>query len=229
MTAPAPELLPCPFCGSTNLKSGGDDKFVGTRCVDCEASGPNHYGKTDWNTRQAASVGAEVARSEVLIEELTAVQIAFGQATTQTEIDPERRWQAIKLVTEFLGKLRLSHGAAQKSEVRSREAIARIVDHDAWELYDNANTLTKMQKPISLWRIEPSLAKADAILTLSAAQASPVQAWQRRNIGPDGSPFSNWYLTEDKPTPENMKFDGYLSYEYRPLYAGPALPSAECK
>lgn len=41
------------------------------------------------------------------LDELTEVQIAFGVATTQTEIDPEQRWQAIKLVSEYLGKLRL--------------------------------------------------------------------------------------------------------------------------
>lgn len=42
----------CPFCGGSNLESGGDDKFVGVRCLDCEATGPNHYitGR-DWNTR----------------------------------------------------------------------------------------------------------------------------------------------------------------------------------
>jgi hypothetical protein len=45
-------------------------------------------------------------------------------------------------------------------------------------------------------------------------------AWQRRNIGPDGTPWSSWYMADDEPTPENMKWDGYLSYEYRPLYAG---------
>lgn len=45
-----------------------------------------------------------------------------------------------------------------------RELIARIIDPEAWLLYDNTNEMTKMQKPVSLWRIEPSLAKADAIV-----------------------------------------------------------------
>ena len=27
-------LEPCPFCHSTRLESGGDDKFVGVRCLD---------------------------------------------------------------------------------------------------------------------------------------------------------------------------------------------------
>ena len=44
MTNPQDEqLLPCPFCGGTNLKEGGDDKIVGTWCEDCEACGPNGY------------------------------------------------------------------------------------------------------------------------------------------------------------------------------------------
>lgn len=49
-------LAPCPFCGGEHLESGGDDKFVGVRCLDCEASGPNHYitGR-EWNARHLAS------------------------------------------------------------------------------------------------------------------------------------------------------------------------------
>lgn len=46
-------LLPCPFCGGTDLKSGGDDKIVGTWCLTCEATGPNEYGKFAWNRRVA--------------------------------------------------------------------------------------------------------------------------------------------------------------------------------
>jgi hypothetical protein len=49
------DLLSCPFCGGTNLKSGGDDKFVGVRCLDCEATGPNHYNsRFDWDIRAPA-------------------------------------------------------------------------------------------------------------------------------------------------------------------------------
>ncbi|MGN6451301.1 MAG: hypothetical protein ACTHLK_22455 [Brucella intermedia] len=46
----ASELKPCPFCGGTDLSSGGDDKFVGYSCKTCQATGPNHYGSRDWNT-----------------------------------------------------------------------------------------------------------------------------------------------------------------------------------
>lgn len=45
------ELLPCPFCGGTHLECGGDDKIVYCRCLDCDATGPDHYGNSDWNTR----------------------------------------------------------------------------------------------------------------------------------------------------------------------------------
>lgn len=51
----APELKPCPFCGSDNVQAGGDDKVVGVWCHNCQASGPNGYltinGDHDWNTR----------------------------------------------------------------------------------------------------------------------------------------------------------------------------------
>ena len=56
-------LLPCPFCGGTNLRSGGDDKVVGVACNDCEATGPNHYitGR-DWNARAPSpALGGVVA------------------------------------------------------------------------------------------------------------------------------------------------------------------------
>lgn len=53
-------LASCPFCGSDNVKSGGDDKIVGVWCLNCEASGPNGYlttnGEFDWNTRAAPTV-----------------------------------------------------------------------------------------------------------------------------------------------------------------------------
>jgi hypothetical protein len=39
--------------------------------------------------------------------------MAFGVATTQTEVDPDRRWEAIKFVSEFLGSLRIASLAAQ--------------------------------------------------------------------------------------------------------------------
>ena len=55
------ELKPCPFCGGNNLKSGGDDKIVGTWCLDCQCHGPNHYVTgQDWNTRTPPQVKALV-------------------------------------------------------------------------------------------------------------------------------------------------------------------------
>ena len=53
------KTLPCPFCGGTKLKTGGDDKIVGTWCLTCEASGPNEYGSFEWNSRALAALDAE--------------------------------------------------------------------------------------------------------------------------------------------------------------------------
>ena len=45
------DLKSCPFCGSYDLGSGGDDKVVGYWCKRCEATGPNQYGRYEWNSR----------------------------------------------------------------------------------------------------------------------------------------------------------------------------------
>lgn len=60
----ASDLLSCPFCGGTELKSGGDDKIVGTWCLTCEATGPNEYGKFTWDHRaRIAALEAELAEA----------------------------------------------------------------------------------------------------------------------------------------------------------------------
>lgn len=70
------ELKPCPFCGGTVLRSGGDDKVVGFSCLRCEASGPNHYGEFEWNTRadtgRLSELEAEAARLRIALMDATA-------------------------------------------------------------------------------------------------------------------------------------------------------------
>lgn len=68
---------PCPFCGSTNLKSGGDDKIVGTWCLECQARGPNHYGRYEWNDRADRIEELEAALRKSALQELS----ALGQAS----------------------------------------------------------------------------------------------------------------------------------------------------
>jgi len=73
------ELKPCPFCGGTNLKSGGDDKIVGTWCLTCEAAGPNQYGKYDWN-RRADTIASLTARNAALEAENAGLRLAVRQS-----------------------------------------------------------------------------------------------------------------------------------------------------
>lgn len=74
-------------------------------------------------------------------------------------------------------------GLAQSPAESLREQMARIIDPDSWLLYDNANELTKMQKPVSGWRVDPSLAKADAILALQPAElAQEPLGWPSREV-----------------------------------------------
>ena len=68
------ELLPCPFCGSKNVKAFTYDAFFGgepdafSQCQDCSVTGPN--GKTEaeaitaWNRRQHGSAAQAVAASK---------------------------------------------------------------------------------------------------------------------------------------------------------------------
>lgn len=75
---------PCPFCGSTNLKSGGDDKIVGTWCLDCEAIGPNHYGRHKWNDRadRIEELEAKLAKAMQVVEMIASADVdaVLGEA-----------------------------------------------------------------------------------------------------------------------------------------------------
>ena len=64
MTDHKDDLLPCPFCGGANLQSGGVC-FVGFWCLDCEAQGPSHYGRYEWNTRAAMVAAHKASESEI--------------------------------------------------------------------------------------------------------------------------------------------------------------------
>ena len=44
-------MKPCPFCRSSNIKFGGDDKRIVEWCLAGAALGPNRYGCYEWNSR----------------------------------------------------------------------------------------------------------------------------------------------------------------------------------
>jgi len=95
---------PCPFCGSTNLKSGGDDKIVGTWCLDCEAIGPNHYGRHEWNDRADR------------IEELEA---KLAKAV-------EEKLDAIDTLNAWFDRRELAHDAVDQAVVNAASGYLRI-------------------------------------------------------------------------------------------------------
>lgn len=68
------ELNPCPFCGGDDLGTGGDDKFVGVWCRSCQATGPNHYGRHEWNTR-ADTIDRLTADNAKLREALSLIAV----------------------------------------------------------------------------------------------------------------------------------------------------------
>ncbi|MBX8825282.1 hypothetical protein [Ochrobactrum sp. SFR4] len=81
------ELKPCPFCGGTDLSSGGDDKVVGYFCKTCQAAGPNHYGSHEWNTRATPSADplAGVVRYGISMFGNGAVEMGEGEYVLHSE------------------------------------------------------------------------------------------------------------------------------------------------
>ena len=92
-------VKPCPFCGSTNIKSGGDDKVIGYWCLDCQAVGPNQYGRYEWNDRadRIEELEAKLAKAEGLLVDAM-VQLENGKIKT-------RRNRAY-LIGRFLAELK---------------------------------------------------------------------------------------------------------------------------
>lgn len=87
------------------------------------------------------------------------------------------------------------------------------------------------RKPLDIdaW-MERAVAAEQKLRALNEPQAAPVpRGYERRNIGKDGKPWSDWYYTFETPTPELMAWDGVYSYEYRPLFAGSPLPRPQNK
>ena len=84
------DLKSCPFCGSDDLGSGGDDKVVGYWCNSCQAAGPNHYGRYEWNSRadRIEELEAEnrLLRDAVYIDDRTVTMQANDRSKAMTAI-----------------------------------------------------------------------------------------------------------------------------------------------
>lgn len=64
-----PELKPCPFCGSNDVKSGGDDKVIGSWCQTCGSQGPDGYqSSAEWNHRPTEQALVEALRELLALE-----------------------------------------------------------------------------------------------------------------------------------------------------------------
>ena len=102
------DLKPCPFCGSSELRTGGDDKIVGVWCAGCQAVGPNHYGRYEWNTRAEPDPAALVkAALELAAEKLDAWGDIYGENAARSVLaiarDPAAVAQIIKKAREDRG------------------------------------------------------------------------------------------------------------------------------
>ena len=132
-------LKPCPFCQSTRLECGGDDKFVGVRCLDCEATGPNHYitGK-DWNS--LATFQPDGERREAITspsDDLIgfAIQETFGGRCSTADADCYT-CQAWSKYDRLASGLVQNEAGIRRDE---REKCAKIADREA-EFWQDAES-----------------------------------------------------------------------------------------
>lgn len=77
------------------------------------ASPPSETDQGLERSMRAALVAAlmhlpDLPQTPFSLADIDQVLIAYGVATTETNVDRDRRWDAIKFVSEFLGRLRLS-------------------------------------------------------------------------------------------------------------------------
>ena len=77
-TETLPELLPCPFCGGTNLEfhlypGGCPDGFI--QCSDCTTCGPeseatHEAAAASWNAREAVPADADALEKAMRVRRL---------------------------------------------------------------------------------------------------------------------------------------------------------------
>jgi hypothetical protein len=153
------ELKPCPFCGGSFLKSGGDDKMVGTWCMTCEASGPNQYGKTDWNTRAPSP---EVA---ALREALSSAihHLKSAEKDTNYAFDPDFTPESERLVPRLQAVLAASQKSEWVCEAHPDKAWPEECNCSAGMLREDAQAPVPVQAPDDGWRSIESAPKGEKV------------------------------------------------------------------
>ena len=84
-------MKPCPFCRSSNIKFGGDDKRIVEWCLAGATLGPNRYGCYECNSRanRIEELEAKLAKAvEVLIVYENKL-VSFATATDDTADEAE--------------------------------------------------------------------------------------------------------------------------------------------
>jgi Lar family restriction alleviation protein len=122
-TKPAtPELLPCPFCGSTNLTTEDARDFMA--CLDCHAEGPARMGQGStaaieaWNRRPAATPAATDER------ELTDDDIERVLAQTMDKVASSHGMHAMHLNADITNHKTLRNAFARAIVQAARAQLA---------------------------------------------------------------------------------------------------------
>lgn len=197
-------LLPCPFCGSSehlslraegSLVSGMPARPFRVVCHHIDHDnvlGPVDYGKDAaekaWNTRPspARDEGAgTMGRGEEAREMLSWLDMSIERLRGRQDLTEAN------LRNKYL-RLRALLAAPVSAPGMDREAVARIIDRDAFELAENQISNRAI-------RCDIALAKADQIIALQrgaapadGSQVEPSTTGAGRHIPLEPNPFIQW-------------------------------------
>lgn len=174
---------PCPFCGSANLESGGDDKIVAVRCRDCEATGPNHYGsRAEWNTRSLHRTEPQTAPGDRRSQAKELAEWIIGYLVNECALDegcvaPSDRDNVANAVLNHITGFVPNDLLDAADELLNKPGIARIrIKSQGHNLLDREEVFRR------LVRARKAASKADANAPADAerlALAERIEAWMR--------------------------------------------------
>lgn len=169
---------PCPFCGSANLESGGDDKIVAVRCRDCEATGPNHYGsRAEWNTRSLHRTEPQTAPGDRRSQAKELAEWIIGYLVNECALDegcvaPSDRDNVANAVLNHITGFVPNDLLDAADELLNKPGIARIrIKSQGHNLLDREEVFRR------LVRARKAASKADANAPADAERLALAEKW----------------------------------------------------
>jgi len=191
------ELLPCPFCGSPaeiiDIEDGENAGGSCVSCTRCEASSALDFGRKEnfvakWNTRPspARDEGAgTMGRGKEAREMLSWLDMSIERLRGRQDLTEAN------LRNKYL-RLRALLAAPVSAPGMDREAVARIIDRDAFELAENQISNRAIRCDIALAKADQIIALQRGVASADGSQVEPSTTGAGRHIPLEPNPFIQW-------------------------------------